>query len=53
MFSDAVNGVIVIPKEKVADVVEMLPKLIEADERVKEDVKKGMTVKEAFKKHRG
>lgn len=52
VFSDAVNGVIVIPKEKVGDVVEMLPKLVQADDRVKEEVKNGMTVKEAFKKHR-
>jgi regulator of RNase E activity RraA len=53
VFSDAVNGVIVIPKEKVGEVVEMLPKLVQADDRVKEEVKKGMTVEEAFKKHRG
>lgn len=53
VFSDTINGVIVIPKEKVGEVVEMLPKLVQADDRVKEEVKKGMTVKEAFKKHRG
>jgi regulator of RNase E activity RraA len=53
VFSDAVNGVIVIPQDKVGDVISMLPALVEADDRVKEDVKKGMTVQEAFKKHRG
>ena len=53
VFSDAVNGVIVIPLEKVDQVIEMLPRLMEADDKVKEDVAKGMTVQEAFKKHRG
>lgn len=53
MFSDAVNGVIIIPLDKVSEVVEMLPKLVAADDRVKEEVKKGMSVKEAFKRHRG
>lgn len=53
VFSDAINGVIVIPKDKVSEVLKMLPNLVEADDRVKEDVKKGMSVKEAFKKHRG
>jgi regulator of RNase E activity RraA len=53
VFSDAVNGVIVIPQDKVSEVVEMLPKLVEADDRVKEEVKNGVSVKEAFKKHRG
>jgi len=53
VFSDAINGVIIIPVEKVSEVVDMLPKLVAADDRVKEEVKNGMTVKEAFKKHRG
>lgn len=53
VFSDAVNGVVVIPQDKVDNVISMLPALIEADDRVKEDVKKGLTVQEAFKKHRG
>lgn len=53
VFLDAVDGVAIIPQEKVDEVVAMLPKLIEADDRVKEDVEKGMTVQEAFKKHRG
>lgn len=53
VFSDAVNGVVVIPQDKVAEVISMLPALIEADDRVKEEVRKGMTVQEAFKKHRG
>jgi len=53
VFSDFTNGVIIIPQDKVSDVLEMLPRLIEADDNVKEDVSKGMTVAEAFKKHRG
>lgn len=53
VFSDAINGVVVIPQEQVAEVIKLLPHLVEADERVKEDVKEGMTVQEAFKKHRG
>jgi regulator of RNase E activity RraA len=53
VFSDATNGVVVIPEDKVNDVISMLPALVEADNRVKEEVRKGMTVQEAFKKHRG
>jgi regulator of RNase E activity RraA len=53
VFSDATNGVVIIPQSKVANVVEMLPGLVGADDRVKEDVVQGVTVQEAFKKHRG
>jgi regulator of RNase E activity RraA len=53
VFSDAVNGVVVIPQDKVDEVISMLPALIEADDRVKEEVRNGMSVQEAFKKHRG
>ena len=53
VFSDPTNGVIIIPQDKVAEVIEMLPRLVEADNRVKEDVLKGMSVQDAFKKHRG
>jgi regulator of RNase E activity RraA len=53
VFSDAKNGVVIIPQDKVEKVVAMLPKLVAADDRVKEDVENGMTVQEAFKKHRG
>jgi len=44
---------VVIPLGKVAKVIEILPGLVGADDRVKEDVAKGVTVQEAFKKHRG
>ncbi|KAL2075825.1 hypothetical protein VTL71DRAFT_768 [Oculimacula yallundae] len=53
IFSDATNGVIVIPQGQVEEVISLLPGLVTADDRVKEDVMKGMTVQEAFKKHRG
>ena len=53
VFSDSINGVIVIPQDKVSELVAMLPGLVEADDRVKEDVEKGMSVQEAFKKRRG
>ncbi|KAH6900749.1 ribonuclease E inhibitor RraA/Dimethylmenaquinone methyltransferase [Thelonectria olida] len=51
-FSDPTNGVVVIPKDKVSAVLELLPKLTTADDKVKEDVLKGVTVNEAFKRHR-
>lgn len=51
-FCDAVNGVVVIPHNKVMQVLELLPKLVSADDKAKEDVAKGASVFEAFKKHR-
>ncbi|KAI9806783.1 MAG: hypothetical protein M1825_006241 [Sarcosagium campestre] len=53
VFADPANGVVVIPRELVVEVVKVLPKLVEADERVKQDVKAGGRLKEAFSKHRG
>jgi regulator of RNase E activity RraA len=53
VFSDAINGVVVIPQDKVSDLISLLPGLVEADNRVKAEVSKGMTVQEAFKKYRG
>lgn len=53
VFSDATNGIVVIPCGHIAEVVSLLPYLVEADDRVKEDVSKGLTVQQAFKKHRG
>lgn len=51
-FSDPINGVVIIPKAKVSAVLELLPRLTSADDKVKEDVLKGVTVHEAFKRHR-
>lgn len=53
VFCDSVNGVVVIPREKVLDVVSLIPRIIAADNKVKEDVGKGMAVQEAFSRHRG
>jgi regulator of RNase E activity RraA len=53
VFSDPENGVVIIPQGKLTNVIELLPGLVEADDRVKEDVSRGVTVKEAFAKHRG
>ncbi|KAJ8064462.1 hypothetical protein OCU04_006800 [Sclerotinia nivalis] len=52
-FCDPKNGVVIIPQGKIADVISMLPGLVAADDRVKEEVKQGMSVQDAFKKHRG
>ncbi|KAF2798481.1 DlpA domain-containing protein [Melanomma pulvis-pyrius CBS 109.77] len=46
------NGVVVVPKGRVDEVLGMLPGMVEADERVIKDVEAGTGVKEAFKKHR-
>lgn len=52
-FSDSGNGVVIIPRDKVGQVLELLPSLIAADAKVKDDVLKGMAVYDAFKLHRG
>ncbi|KAM0276362.1 hypothetical protein ACHAQH_006809 [Verticillium albo-atrum] len=52
VFSDPVNGVVVIPQDKVSQVLGLLPQLTAADDKVKEDVLKGVSVYDAFKAHR-
>ncbi len=52
MFCDPVEGVVVIPQNLLDAVLELLPKLVGADDRVKEDVKRGVSVQEAFARHR-
>ncbi|KAF9876181.1 DlpA domain-containing protein [Colletotrichum karsti] len=52
VFADPVNGVVVIPRDKIDQVLELLPKLTAADDKVKEDVLKGVSVFDAFKSHR-
>jgi hypothetical protein len=42
----------VIPKSLLGDVLALMPKLVAADDKVKEDVGNGSTVFEAFKRHR-
>jgi regulator of RNase E activity RraA len=43
---------VVIPKGLLDDVLELSPKLMAQDDKVKADVEKGMSVFEAMKKHR-
>lgn len=52
MFCDPAEGVVAIPQDLVDSVLEVLPHLVEADDRVKEDLKNGVSVQEAFAKHR-
>jgi regulator of RNase E activity RraA len=47
------KGVVAVPKEKVEALLELLPKLVGADEDVIHDVERGVSVAEAFKRHRG
>jgi regulator of RNase E activity RraA len=47
------NGVVAVPHGMVDKLLELLPKLVGADEKVMEDVEAGVSVQEAFKKHRG
>jgi regulator of RNase E activity RraA len=49
----AESGVVVIPRTAIAKVLEMLPKLVEADENVMAAVLSGGEVGEAFRKFRG
>jgi len=52
VFADPVEGVVVIPQDKMDAVLELLPRLTAADDKVKEDVERGSLVKDAFEKHR-
>ncbi|KAL4908157.1 hypothetical protein BDW74DRAFT_97687 [Aspergillus multicolor] len=53
VFCDPLEGVVVIPKDLLDQVLEIMPGIVEADDRVKEAVEGGMSVFEAFKKFRG
>ncbi|DAA74015.1 TPA_exp: Uncharacterized protein A8136_3797 [Trichophyton benhamiae CBS 112371] len=53
LFCDPLEGVVRIPNGLIHDVLELMPKLIAADDKVKADVLNGSTVFEAFKNHRG
>lgn len=52
MFADPDEGVVVIPRGKLDEVIELLPRITEADVNVMEVVRNGGPVKEAFAKHR-
>jgi regulator of RNase E activity RraA len=47
------GGTVVIPKKAVEEILEMLPKLVEADEGAMNDVLAGGEVGDAFRKWRG
>ena len=53
MFCDPSEGVVAIPGHLVGKLLEILPQLTMADDRVKADVQEGVSVGEAFKNHRG
>lgn len=52
VLCDPLEGIVVIPKDLVDQVLDLMPKLVAADENVKADVERGSTVAAAFKKHR-
>jgi regulator of RNase E activity RraA len=52
MIDPLENGVVVVPKGKVEELLDLLPKLVEADEKVIQDVGRGVSIEEAFRKHR-
>lgn len=52
VFCDPLEGVVVIPKNLLDDVLELAPKLAAQDEKVKADVNNGIPVYEAMQRHR-
>ncbi|KAL6234805.1 hypothetical protein BDW75DRAFT_156510 [Aspergillus navahoensis] len=53
VFCDPLEGVVVIPRDLLDQVLEVMPGIVQADDKVKEAVEGGMSVFEAFKKFRG
>ncbi|KAL1959311.1 hypothetical protein VTO42DRAFT_2498 [Malbranchea cinnamomea] len=53
VFCEPQEGVAVIPRGLLDDVLALMPKLVAADDKVKEDVLNGSPVFDAFKKYRG
>jgi hypothetical protein len=52
MMDPSERGAVAIPKDKVEQVLDLLPKLTQADEKVLKDVAEGGAVGPAFKKYR-
>jgi regulator of RNase E activity RraA len=52
VFCEPLEGIVVIPRQLLDAVLDLMPRLVAADDKVKEDVLNGSTVFEAFKKHR-
>jgi hypothetical protein len=53
MMDPGSNAAVCIPAKLMDQVLELLPKLVSADEKVMKDVEDGVSVTEAFKLHRG
>ncbi|KIX04075.1 uncharacterized protein Z518_07628 [Rhinocladiella mackenziei CBS 650.93] len=53
VFCDLLEGVVVIPQELLDETLLLMPKLVAADDKVKDAVLGGMSVAEAFKTFRG
>jgi hypothetical protein len=52
VFCEPLEGIVVIPLQLLDAVLDLMPRLVAADDKVKEDVLHGSTVFDAFKKHR-
>ncbi|KAE8350661.1 ribonuclease E inhibitor RraA/Dimethylmenaquinone methyltransferase [Aspergillus coremiiformis] len=52
VFCDPLEGVVAIPRELLDQVLELMPKLVAMDDNVKEAVRQGSNVFDAFKKFR-
>jgi len=52
MVDPSENGVVVVPRRRLDEVLGLLPGLVQADEKVIADVEGGGSVKEAFAKYR-
>ncbi|TKA77631.1 hypothetical protein B0A49_04195 [Cryomyces minteri] len=53
LMDEGSQGIVVIPQDKLEAVKALVPSLREADRKVTEDVVKGVSVKEAMRRHRG
>jgi regulator of RNase E activity RraA len=53
VLDEAERGVVVVPRDKLVELSRILPGLKEADEGVLEDVRAGVGLKEAFRRHPG
>ncbi|KAI5301570.1 hypothetical protein KEM56_001590 [Ascosphaera pollenicola] len=53
IYLEPTEGAVVIQRSLLDDVLALMPKIVSADDKVKEAVQGGMTVFEAFKKFRG
>lgn len=47
-----VNGVVVIPKERIGEILGMVEKIAEIEDKVTAELEKGATITEVFKKYR-